>query len=65
MDDISLNSKSSKTSEPYRPYSDLIGNKIADRNTQLPKTLAQNNLETVTDQHDTKTPKDIYLQKKD
>ena len=40
MDKISMNSKGSKTSEPSRPYSDLIGNKIADRNTKLPKILA-------------------------
>ena len=46
---------------------DLIGNKIADTITKVSKNSQQNNLETVTNEHDKEIPKEIYiyLQKKD
>ena len=45
---------------------DLIGNKIADKNTKVSKNPEENNLETVTNENDKKNlKKDIYLQKKD
>ena len=37
---------------------DLIGNKIADTNTKVSKTLPQNNAETITNRHE-KIPKEI------
>ena len=40
---------------------DLIGNKIADRITKVSKTSHQNNLETVTNEHDKEIPKERYI----
>ena len=44
---------------------DLIGNKIANKITEVLKNSQQNNLETVTNEHDKGIPKDMYIQKKD
>ena len=40
---------------------DLIGNKIADKIRKVSKNLQQNNLETVTNEHDKEIPKEIYV----
>ena len=40
---------------------DLIGNKIAKRNTEASKILQQKNSETVTNEHDQETPKERYI----
>ena len=37
---------------------DLIGNKIADRSTNVSKTLPQNNSEIITNEHDKEIPKE-------
>ena len=47
-----------KTAEPI---GDLIGNKIADRITKVSKTSQQNNLETVTNEHDKEILKERYI----
>ena len=38
----------------------LIANKIADKTTEVPKDLQQNNSETVTNEHDKEIPKERY-----
>ena len=40
---------------------DLIGNKIADKIRKVSKTLPQNNLETITNEHDKEIPKERYI----
>ena len=40
---------------------DLIVNKIANRITKVSKNSQQNNLETVTNEHDKKIPKETYV----
>ena len=40
---------------------DLTVNKIADRITKVSKTSQQNNLETVTNEHDKEIPKERYI----
>ena len=40
---------------------DLIGNKIADKIRKVSKNLQQNNLETVTNEHDKEISKEIYI----
>ena len=40
---------------------DLIGNENADRITKLSKTSPQNNLETITNEHDKEIPKERYI----
>ena len=40
---------------------DLIGNKIADRNTKVSKILQQNNSESVTNEHSKEIPKRRYI----
>ena len=40
---------------------DLIGNKIVDKITKVPKTSTQNNTETVTNEHDKQVPKERYI----
>ena len=39
----------------------LIANKIADKTTEVPKDLQQNNSETVTNEHDKEIPKERYI----
>ena len=39
----------------------FIGNKIADKITKISRTLPQNSLETVTNEHDKEIPKERYL----
>ena len=39
----------------------MIGNKIADKIRKVSKNLQQNNLETVTNEHDKEIPKEIYV----
>ena len=39
----------------------LIANKIADKTTEVPKNLQQNNSETVTNEYDKKIPKERYM----
>ena len=39
----------------------LIGNKISDRITKVSKTLSQNNLETITNEHDKEISKERYI----
>ena len=41
--------------------SDLIGNKTANRITNVPKNSQQNNSEVVTNKHDKEIPKDKYV----
>ena len=43
---------------------DLIGNKIADKNTKVSKNPEENNLETVTNENDKKKPKERYISPK-
>ena len=43
------------------PAGDLIGNKIADRITKVSKSSQQNNLETVTNEHDKEIVKERYI----
>ena len=40
---------------------DLIGNKIADRSTEVSNNSQQNNSETVTNEHDKEIPKERYI----
>ena len=40
---------------------DLIGNKIANKITKVSKNSQQNNLETVTNEHDKEIPKERYV----
>ena len=40
---------------------DLIGNKIADKITKIAKHLQQNNLETITNEHDKEISKEGYI----
>ena len=40
---------------------DLTGNENADRITKLSKTSPQNNLETITNEHDKEIPKERYI----
>ena len=40
---------------------DLIGNKIADRNTKVSKNSQQNYSEIVTNEHDKEIPKERYI----
>ena len=40
---------------------DLIGNKIADRITEVSNNSQQNNSETVTNEHDKEIPKERYI----
>ena len=39
----------------------MIGNKIPDRITKVPKNLEQNNSETVTTENDKEIPKERYI----
>ena len=39
----------------------MIANKIADKTTEVPKNLQQNNSETVTNEYDKKIPKERYM----
>ena len=39
----------------------LTANKIADKTTEVPKDLQQNNSETVTNEHDKEIPKERYI----
>ena len=41
--------------------SDLIGNKISDRNVKISKTSQQNNSGTVKNEDDKEIPKEIYI----
>ena len=43
------------------PTDDLIGNKITEKITKVSKTLLQNNLEAVTNEHDKYIPKERYI----
>ena len=47
--------------KPAEATGDLIGNKIADNITKISKTLQQNNLETVTNEHDKEITKERYI----
>ena len=52
--------------KPAKTTGDLIGNKMADKTTEVSKTSQQNNLETAKNEHVKENLKrDIYLQKKD
>ena len=44
-----------------KPTVDSISNKIVDRTTNVSKTLRQNNLETVINEHDREIPKERYI----
>ena len=44
---------------------DLIGKKIADRITEVSKTLPKNNSETITNEHDQELPEERYLSPKE
>ena len=55
---LKLVQKYQKTAEAT---DDLIVNKIADKMTKLSKNLLQNNLETVTNEHDNETPEERYI----
>ena len=44
---------------------DLIGKKIADRITEVSKTLPKNNSETITNEHDQELPKERYFSPKE
>ena len=39
----------------------MIGNKIADRSTEVSNNSQQNNSETVTNEHDKEIPKERYI----
>ena len=53
--------------KPAEATGDLIGNTTANRISKVPKTLQQNDSETITNEHDQEIPKEryIYLRKKD
>ena len=53
-----LQKSNSKTA---KATNDLIGNKTADRITKLPKTLQQNNSETVINKHDKEILYERYI----
>ena len=40
---------------------DLIGNKIANKIAKVPRSSAQNNSETITNEHDKEIPKERYV----
>ena len=44
---------------------DLTGNKLADINTKVSTSLPQNNLETITNEHDEEIPKERYISLKE
>ena len=47
--------------KPADATGDLIGNKIANKITKVPRSSLQNNSETITNKHDKEIPKERYI----
>ena len=60
---IMLNKIASKRpiQKPAKTTGDLIGNKMADKTTEVSKTSQQNNLETAKNEHVKEKPKERYI----
>ena len=60
---IMLNKIASKRpiQKPAKTTGNLIGNKMADKTTEVSKTSQQNNLETVKNEHVKEKPKERYI----